>query len=385
MKNRFVSEEVINPLVDPQLSYEHLETLFEIQQALQHGGFRETMLAQESAESIGVTFTEEGLIETIWNGIRAFFKAIADFFRKLFGMKSKQEANFEKAMKIAEDLEHTGITKVQPGEICSANREAIRKEVSGKLAAEFAADAQAVAKELDKLTTEFDYNLRMLIGLQRLGLFPGHGRQRTFEANSFFEVFFDDGALSPSRGLKNIADTLKYYRDDYVHFEVAVSSGDVNKIIAIGSDSVYFGDNFSKFLKRIHDAAGVAMPKYLSGLDPNILTTACECIMHKQALNFETPKVSDIETAHENSKKFRTEFTRNREIKATLDRFSTFDIKPAPGRPYGDQFAEHLKTLGKGVRIYFAFLEACDRLETKAGEAFDTYLSIAVMLEMVRK
>ena len=376
MKNRFVSEEVINPLVDPQLSYEHLETLFEIQQALRHGGFRETMLAQESAESIGVTFTEEGLIETIWNGIKAFFKAIADFFRKLFGMKSKQEANFEKAMKIAEDLEHTGITKVRPGEICSANREAIRKEVADKLTAELGADAQAVAGELDKLTAEFDDNVRVLIGLQRLGVFP--------DANDKFvslqQVFF--GRAGGIKGVWMLSTALKEYQKNHAGFETDWKWGRLDIQTKMAELT---GSDFNDFLRKVYESAGLVTPKDLYDLDANILQTAVDKLMSNQALDLVIPKPSGIEAMWKDRAEFRKELVKNREINSTLDQLGAFNIKPPKDVAWAGDFADHIKKMGKAIRAYFSFMEACDRLETKASDTIETYMSIAVMLEMVRK
>lgn len=51
----------------------------------------EQMQLQFSEEQF--SYTEEGMLDSIWNGIKAFFKAIADFFKRLFGSGPTKEQN----------------------------------------------------------------------------------------------------------------------------------------------------------------------------------------------------------------------------------------------------------------------------------------------------
>jgi len=64
----------------------------------------EQMSLQFSQEDLN--YTEEGMLDTIWNGIKAFFKAIAYFFKRLFGIGPTKEQNevLDKTEKELDDL-----------------------------------------------------------------------------------------------------------------------------------------------------------------------------------------------------------------------------------------------------------------------------------------
>lgn len=64
----------------------------------------EQMQLQFSEEQYN--YTEEGMLDSIWNGIKAFFKAIADFFKRLFGSgpTKEQNATLDKTEKELDDL-----------------------------------------------------------------------------------------------------------------------------------------------------------------------------------------------------------------------------------------------------------------------------------------
>ena len=67
------------------VSYQERQSL-SMEQALEQ---LDQMSMQFSTEQYN--YTEEGIIDSIWNGIKAFFKAIGDFFMGLFGKKSSKE------------------------------------------------------------------------------------------------------------------------------------------------------------------------------------------------------------------------------------------------------------------------------------------------------
>jgi len=64
----------------------------------------EQMQLQFSEEQYN--YTEEGMLDSIWNGIKAFFKAIVDFFKRLFGSgpTKEQNATLDKTEKEIDDL-----------------------------------------------------------------------------------------------------------------------------------------------------------------------------------------------------------------------------------------------------------------------------------------
>lgn len=64
----------------------------------------EQMQLQFSEEQYN--YTEEGMLDSIWNGIKAFFKAIVDFFKRLFGSgpTKEQNATLDKTEKELDDL-----------------------------------------------------------------------------------------------------------------------------------------------------------------------------------------------------------------------------------------------------------------------------------------
>ena len=67
------------------VSYQERQSL-SMEQALEQ---LDQMSMQFSTEQYN--YTEEGIVDSIWNGIKAFFKAIADFFMGLFGKKPSKE------------------------------------------------------------------------------------------------------------------------------------------------------------------------------------------------------------------------------------------------------------------------------------------------------
>lgn len=67
------------------VSYQERQSL-SMEQALEQ---LDQMSMQFSTEQY--TYTEEGIVDSIWNGIKAFFKAIGDFFMGLFGKKPSKE------------------------------------------------------------------------------------------------------------------------------------------------------------------------------------------------------------------------------------------------------------------------------------------------------
>lgn len=67
------------------VSYQERQSL-SMEQALEQ---LDQMSMQFSTEQC--TYTEEGIVDSIWNGIKAFFKAIGDFFMGLFGKKPSKE------------------------------------------------------------------------------------------------------------------------------------------------------------------------------------------------------------------------------------------------------------------------------------------------------
>lgn len=66
-------------------TYQEKQTL-SLEEAIQELDLLSTTVSTEN-------YTEEGLLDTIWNGIKAFFKAIADFFMGLFGKSKEKEVD----------------------------------------------------------------------------------------------------------------------------------------------------------------------------------------------------------------------------------------------------------------------------------------------------
>ena len=77
-------------------------------------------------------YTEEGMLDSIWNGIKAFFKAIADFFKRLFGIgpTKEQNATLDKTEKELDGLEKEILeqTKIMAGLKSSPEIDKIIKE-----------------------------------------------------------------------------------------------------------------------------------------------------------------------------------------------------------------------------------------------------------------
>lgn len=81
-----------------ELQLEHLDRLFELQGLLEsgvtfNGGVRYTMEQQLGYVPESLELAQEGIVSTIWEGIKAFFKAIGKFISELFTGKSKSSTN----------------------------------------------------------------------------------------------------------------------------------------------------------------------------------------------------------------------------------------------------------------------------------------------------
>ena len=80
------------------LQLEHLDRLFELQGLLSSGvqlndGMRYTMEEHMGYIPENLNLAMEGVVSTIWEGIKAFFKAIGNFIYTLFTGKSKSSTN----------------------------------------------------------------------------------------------------------------------------------------------------------------------------------------------------------------------------------------------------------------------------------------------------
>ena len=96
---------------DPVLQLESLDRLAELQALVSNVSVLNDGIRYSAEEHLGyipetLELTQEGIVDSIWNGIRAFFQAIAKFIGSLFGERSKSsEARADSYLQKVKDFD----------------------------------------------------------------------------------------------------------------------------------------------------------------------------------------------------------------------------------------------------------------------------------------
>ena len=371
MRNRFLDNDVIFPVTDPVLSEEALDQLFELQSMFEVGGFRNTVLAMESADSLGVTYTEEGIIGSIWNGIKAFFKAIADFFLKLFGMESKEASSDGLTAKQKQMLDKFMKSKitVKPSEICFANRDKLTEEIK---AAARSGKAQIYDIEipgiLSVLTPEFDEKYpKRIQALQELGLLPGG--KVSWELSKAFPA----SALILLQSKIEVGAGLNY-----------IESPDSVKSLTM--KEVYRSDVF-EFMGFMYSAAGQDMPTKALELNSGVVKDALNAkLAGIRSIDFAFPNPADLEKWLENFQDYRHSLLKGG-VKQKLEHLRNIK-EPIMKTTTPEQtkvYMEQLKELGKCMRLYLDLQIKTLAVIKQGKEAMLQYYAIVALINTIRE
>lgn len=371
MRNRFLDNDVIFPVTDPVLSEEALDQLFELHSMFEVGGFRNTVLAMESADSLGVTYTEEGIIGSIWNGIKAFFKAIADFFLKIFGMESKEASSDGLTAKQKQMLDKFMKSKitVKPSEICFANRDKLSGEMkaaanSGKVDI----DDDEITEALSVLTPEFDEKYpKRIQALQELGLLPGG--KVSWELHKAFSA--------------SALDLLQTRIEFGAGLNYTVSPDSVDSLTI---KEVYRSDIF-EFMEFMYSAAGQDMPDKALELNSGVVKDALNAkLAGIRSIDFAFPNPTDLEKWLENFQDYRHNLLKGG-VKQKLEALrnikepKTKTTTPEQTKMYMDR----LRELGKCMRLYLDLQIKTLAVIKQGKDAMLQYYAIVAMINTIRE
>lgn len=358
------------------LQMESIDRMLDLQHLVSQAGSMNDGIRYSVEEHLGyvpetLELTEEGLLDSIWKGIKAFFKAIADFFLKIFGMESKEASSDGLTAKQKETMEKFMKSKitVKPSEICFANRDKLSGEMKAAArSGEVDIDDDEITEALSVLTPEFDEKYpKRIQALQELGLLPG-GKVSWELANAF-----------PDRGLDLLQETVELSTG--VRY-----MGSPDFVKSLTMKDVYRKDTL-EFMGSMYSVAGQDMPTKAVELNSSVVKDALNTKLASiRSIDFAFPNPTDLEKWLENFQNYRYNLLKGG-VKQKLEALRNIKEpkmktnSPEETKAHMDQ----LRELGKCMRLYLDLQIKTLAVIKQGKEAMLQYYAIVAMINTIRE